>query len=77
MKLQTVTGETIEMSEWSGYSLNFVVDCGQDWIADVSICDGAKPANNRHARVFVSQNKGVENLMALAHARGELAIKHV
>ena len=78
MKLQTVTGEIIKLSKWSGYSLNYVIECGKDWIADVSICDGGKPTNTRrHARVFASQNSGVENLMALAHARGELVIKHV
>jgi len=78
MNLQTVTGEIIKLSQWSGYSLNYIVQCGKDWIAHVSICDGATPANNRrHARVFASQNKGVEGLMALAHSRGALKIKHV
>lgn len=77
MVLRTVTGETVQLSKWGGYSLNFVVACGKDWIADVSICDGAKPKNNRRARVFVSQNEGVASLMSLAHERGQLCIKHV
>lgn len=75
VKLKTVTGETILLSEWAGYSLDYVIECGQDWVADVSVTDGAKPENYRKARVFVSKNSGVSNLMRLAHERGELVIK--
>ena len=77
MKLTTVTGETIKLSKWAGYSLNYVMECGSDWIADISITDGAKPENYRKVRVFVSKNPGVENLMRLAHSRGDLVIKAV
>ena len=77
MQLESVTGEIIELSEWGGYSLNYVIECGQDWVADVSIADGEKPENARKARLFVSKNPGVQLLMQLAHERGELAIKSV
>lgn len=75
MKVQTVTGEVIKLSRWAGLSLNYVVECGKDWIAEVKIVDGAKRANNRRARVFVSQNPSVAQLMELAWARGALEIK--
>lgn len=75
MKLETVTGENIELSDCAGYCLNFVVQCGQDWIAEISIHDGKFEKNHRSARVYVSKNPGVHNLMALAHERGELRIK--
>jgi hypothetical protein len=77
MKLQTVTGETIKLSKWGCYSLNYVIECGRDWVGDVSICDGAVAANHRKARVFVSENPGVKNLMELAYSRNELVIKTV
>ena len=75
MKIRTVTGEVIKPSRWAGVSLNFVMECGKDWIADVKIVDGAKRANNRRARVFVSQNPGVRQLMELAWERRALKIK--
>lgn len=75
MKVHTVTGEVIKLSRWAGLSLNYVIECGKDWIADVKIVDGVKRANNRRARVFVSQNPGVAQLMELAWARGALEIK--
>ena len=75
MKIETVTGEIIRLSKYSGLSLNYVVECGRDWVADVKLVDGAKPENNRCARVFVSKHAGVATLMELAHARGQLAIK--
>jgi len=77
VKIHTVTGETIKLSRWSGCSLNYVMQCGNDWVADVSLVDGAVAGNNRHTRVFVSQNAGVKHLMGLAHSRGELVIKPV
>jgi hypothetical protein len=77
VKLETVTGEIVTLSEWAGYSLNYVIECGRDWVADISIVDGAKPENYRKARVFASKNPGVENLMRLAHSRGDLVIKAV
>jgi hypothetical protein len=75
MKIETVTGETIKLSRWAGYSLNYVLDCGRDLIADISITDGSKPENHRKARVFASKNLGVANLIRLAHERGALLIK--
>lgn len=75
VKITTVTGEIIKLSRWAGYSLNYVIECGQDWVADVSVVDGAKPENYRKARVFVSKNSGVANLMRLAHERRALVIK--
>jgi hypothetical protein len=75
MKVQTVTGEVIKLSRWAGLSLDYVIECGTDWVAEVKIVDGAKRANNRRARVFVSQNPGVAQLMELAWARGALEIK--
>ena len=75
MKITTVTGEIIKLSRWAGCSLNYVIECGQDWVADVSVTDGARPQNYRKARVFVSKNSGVANLMRLAHERRELIIK--
>lgn len=77
MKLETVTGETIDLGEWAGYSLNFVTECGRDWVADVSVVDGANPQDNRKARVFASKNPGVQHLIQLAHERGELRIKSI
>lgn len=77
VKIETVTGESIRLGRYSGYSLNFVIQCGADWIAEVQIADGTKPANNRRARVFASKNPGVQMLMELAHARGELPIKTI
>jgi hypothetical protein len=75
VKLLTVTGEIIRLSRWAGCSLNYVIECGQDWVADVSLTDGVKPENHRKARVFASQNSGVANLMRLAHERRQLVIK--
>jgi hypothetical protein len=77
VKLETVTGDVIQLSEWSGYSLNYVMECGKDWVADVSIADGGKPENYRKARVFTSKNPGVANLMRLAHERRGLVIKSI
>ena len=77
MKIQTVTGEVINLSRWAGVSLNYVIECGRDWIADVKIVDGAKRGNNRRARVFVSKNPGVRLLMELAWERRALEIKSV
>ena len=74
MKLLTVTGEEIELGSWASYSLNYVIECGMDWIADVSICHEPGP---RKARVFVSQNAGVGHLMSLALDRHALVIKRV
>lgn len=71
MKVQTVTGEVIKLSRWAGLSLDYVIECGTDWVAEVKIVDGAKRANNRRARVFVSQNPGVAQLMELGWARGD------
>lgn len=75
MKVHTVTGEVIRLSRWSGLWLNYVIECGTDWIAEIKTVDGAKRANNRRARVFVSQNPGVARLMELAWARRALEIK--
>ena len=75
MKITTVTGEIIKLSRWAGCSLNYVIECGQDWVADVSVTDGARPENYRKARVFVSKNSGVANLMRLAQERRQLIIK--
>lgn len=77
MKLETVTGEIIKLSKRAGYSLNYVMECGRDWVADISIVDGVKLENHRKARVFASKNPGVANLMRLAHERGALMIKTV
>lgn len=77
MNLHTVTGETIKLSKWSSYCLNYVIECGRDWIGDVSIADGGVAKNNRKVRVFVSENSGVKDLMELAHSRKELVIKTV
>ena len=77
MKIETVTGETIKLSKWAGYSLNYVMECGRDLVADISITDGSKPENHRKARVFASKNPGVANLIQLAHKRGALSIKSV
>ena len=76
-KITTVTGETINLSKWAGYSLSYVMECGQDWIGHLLISDGMVKKNNRYARVFLSQNPGAQHLMALAHARGELVITSV
>ena len=75
MKVHTVTGEVIKLSRCGGLCLNYGIECGHDWIADVQITDGAKPKNNRRARVFVSKNPGVAQLMSLAWERGALKIK--
>lgn len=77
MKLEMVTGETIKLSKWAGYSLNYVIECGRDLVADINITDGSKPENCRKARVFVSKNPGVGNLIQLAAERGALSIKSV
>lgn len=74
MKVQTLTGEVIKLSRWAGLSLDYVIECGTDWVAEVKIVDGAKRANNRRARVFVSQVR-CSQLMELAWARGALEIK--
>jgi len=75
MNVQTVTGEVIKLSRWAGLSLHYVMECGTDWIAEVKFVDGSRPENNRRARVFVSKNPGVAQLMALAWERGALEIK--
>ena len=75
MKVETVTGEVIRLSQWASISLNYVIECGRDLIADVQIVDGAKRANNRRARVFASKNSGVARLLELAWERGALQIK--
>ena len=75
MKVETVTGEVIKLSRWGGLCLNYVIECGHDWIADVQITDVARPKNNRSARVFVSKNSGVRRLMELAWEREALKIK--
>ncbi len=77
MKIRTVTGASINLSEFSVLWLRYVIPCGQDWIAEVQLCDIARPKNPRGARVFVSQNPGVAILMNLAHSRGELQIKSI
>lgn len=77
MKIETVTGEMIKLSRWAGVSLSYVIECGRDWIAEIKIVDGAKLENNRRARVFVSKNPGVRQLMELAWERGALEIKCV
>ena len=77
MKLEMVTGETIKLSKWAGYSLNYVMECGRDLVADINITDAVKPENYRKARVFVSKNPGVANLIQLADERGALLIKSV
>lgn len=75
MKIQTVTGETVKLSRFSGLTLNFVSPCGHDWVADVSLMDGKIPKNNRRARVYVSKHPGVAVLMGLAMNRKQLLIK--
>jgi hypothetical protein len=77
MKLEMVTGETINLSKWASYSLNYVMECGRDLVADISITDGSKPENHRKARVFASKNPGVANLIQLATESGTLSIKSV
>ncbi len=74
MTITTVSGKEIKLSKCSGYSLNYVIQCGKDWIADISMLDGKIAKNNKKARVFVSQNSGVATLMSLAMNRGELKI---
>ena len=75
MKIRTVTGSTIKLGRFGGLWLRYVIPCGRDWIAEITIFDAGKPKTPNRARVFVSQNPGVATLMSLADSRGALEIK--
>ncbi|HSA11572.1 MAG TPA: hypothetical protein P5205_14490 [Candidatus Paceibacterota bacterium] len=75
MQVTTVTGETIRFSRWGALALNHVIECGHDWVANVSVIDGKKQKNSRRVHVFVSRNPDVAHLMQLALQRHDLNIQ--
>jgi len=77
MKVKTVTGESIRLSGLDCLTLQFVIPCGQDYIAEVQLYSGNRSETSRRARVFVSENPGVATLMDLAIRSGDLKIVKV
>lgn len=75
MIIRTVTDSTIKLSGTGAVWLKYVIPCGRDWIAEIKICNAGRTKTPDRARVFVSQNPGVAELMNLAHNRGELEIR--
>lgn len=75
MNLRTVTGATIRLGKYGGLWLDYVLPCGNDWIAEIKLMNVGRRQTPNRARVFVSENPGVATLMNLAHQRGELSIR--
>ena len=75
MNIRTVTGATIRLGKYGGLWLDYVLPCGNDWIAEIKLVDVGRRKTPSREQVFVSQNPGVATRINLAHQRGDLAIQ--